>query len=121
VYVRRRTSDGARYGFGYDGDPNQENYGDWIFKYDGVAGTDTRIFASTPAGQTPGPGDTLRVEVRGYALRGYLNGDLVLEGADTDSTRIADGRAGLAARWATGNAATSAPVKAFESWSGGSL
>lgn len=67
--------------------------------------------ASTPAADIPGP----------YALRGYLNGVLVLEGEDTDSSRIADGRPGLAARWATGNAATDEAVKVYESWSGGSL
>ena len=121
VYVRWRSSDRARYGFAYDNDPSQPNFGDWIFKYDGVPGPDTRIIASTPAGDTPQPGDTLRVEIVGYTLRGYLNGTLVLEATDGDVTKIADGVPGLAARWAVGNQSTTNPAKVWESWAGGSL
>ena len=121
VYVRWRASDRARYGFVYDNDPDQPNFGDWIFKYDGVPGPETRIIASAPAAVTPQPGDTLRVEVVGYTLRGYLNGTLVLEATDADPTMIADGVPGLAARWATGNQPTTVAAKVWESWSGGSL
>ncbi len=121
VYVRWRAADRARYGFAYNGDPGQPTYGDWIFKYDGVPSDETRVFANQPAAVTPEPGDTLRVEIVGYTLRGYLNDTLVLEATDTDATRIADGVPGLAARWATGNQATDEPATVWESWSGGSM
>jgi hypothetical protein len=120
-YVRWRPSDGARYGFGYNGDPVQATLGEWYFKYDGVSPADTRIIASTPAASVPGPGDVLRVEVEGWVLRGYFNDLLVLEATDTDPSRISTGRPGLAARWATGNTQTTDSVKVYESWSGGSL
>jgi hypothetical protein len=121
VYVRWRASDAARYMFAYDNDPNQPLFGSWIFKYDGVPGPQTRIIASAPASVTPQPGDTLRIEVTGYTLRGYLNGTKLLEATDTDPTKIADGVPGLAARWANGNTSTSSDVKVWESWCGGSL
>ncbi len=121
VYVRWRASDGARYGFGYDNDPNQPQYLSWYFKYDGLPGPQTRYFATAVATATPQPGDTLRVEIRGYTLRGYLNNTLVLEATDTDATKIAGGEPGMAARWANGNTSTSITVKVWESWSGGSL
>lgn len=123
VYVRWRSSDGARYGFGYAGDPGQGVFGNWIFKYDGVPGPQTRVFAQTPADVVTPPvaGDTLRVEVVGYELRGYKNGMLVLTATDTDPSKIADGEPGLAARWATGNQQTNADSKVWESWTGGSL
>jgi hypothetical protein len=116
VYVRRRTSDGARYGFVYDNDPSQPNYGDWIFKYDGVPGPQTRVFASVKATTIPKLGDTLRVEIVGYTLKGYLNGGLVLQATDTDATKIANGRPGLAARLATGNASLGVDSKVWEAF-----
>jgi hypothetical protein len=121
VHVRWRATDGARYGFAYNGDPGQSTYGSWIFKYDGVPTVQTRVFASTPATVTPQPGDTLRVEIVGYTLRGYLNGTLVLEATDTDASKISSGVPGLAARWATGNTSTNINIKVWESWSGGSM
>ncbi len=121
VYVRWRKSDSARYGFAYNGDPSQSTFGSWIFKYDGVPTSDTRVIASTSASVVPGPGDTLRIEVEGFTLRGYLNGGLVLSATDTANNRIADGEAGLAARWATGNQPTNIPSKVWESWRGGDL
>lgn len=120
VYVRWRSTDGARYGFAYNSDPGQPSFGNWIFKYDGVPSSETRVFAMTPA-TAPQPGDTIRVEVEGFTLRGYHNGTLVLEATDTDSTRIAAGETGLAARWSNGNMSTDAPAKVWESWSGGEL
>jgi hypothetical protein len=121
VYVRRRTSDGARYGFVYDNDPSQPNYGDWIFKYDGVPGPQTRVFASVKATTIPKLGDTLRVEIVGYTLKGYLNGGLVLQATDTDATKIANGRPGLAARLATGNASLGVDSKVWEAFAAGDL
>jgi hypothetical protein len=73
------------------------------------------------ATDVPLPGDTIRVEVEGYTLRGYHNGQLVLEAEDTDATKIAEGDTGLAARWATGNMGTDQAAKVWESWAGGSL
>jgi hypothetical protein len=121
VYVRRRTSDGARYGFVYDNDPSQPNYGDWIFKYDGVPGPQTRVFASVKATTIPKPGDTLRVEIVGHTLKGYLNGGLVLQATDTDATKIANGRPGLAARLASGNASLGVDSKVWEAFAAGDL
>ena len=121
VYVRRRTSDGARYGFVYDNDPSQPNYGDWIFKYDGVPGPQTRVFASVKATTIPKLGDTLRVEIVGYTLKGYLNGGLVLQATDTDATKIASGRPGLASRLATGNGSLGVDSKVWEAFAAGDL
>lgn len=122
VYVRWREDDGARYGFGYNNDPGQTQFGNWYFKYDGVPSAETRVFATADAGGvTPQPGDTIRVEVEGYTLRGYFNGDLVLEATDEDPSKIAAGEVGLAARWATGNQSTDVSAKVWESWSGGDL
>lgn len=122
VVVRWRGADGARYGFGYGSDPGQvDQYQTWYFKYDGVPGPETRWIATTPAAQEPAPGDTLRLEVEGFTLRGYFNDALVLEATDTDPSKIADGEPGMAARWATGNQGTEQPAKVWESWSGGDL
>ncbi len=123
-YVRWRASDRARYGFGLDNDPNQtQYYGKWYFKFDGVAGPETRMFglADNATGRQPGPGDTLRVEIRGYTLYGYWNGQLVLTATDTAANRISDGVPGMAARVATGNQAITQPAKVWESWAGGSV
>lgn len=121
VYVRWRASDRARYGFGYNGDPNQASTGNWIFKYDGVPSAQTRVFAMAPAAGIPQPGDRIRLEIVGFTLRGYWNGALVLQATDTDASRIASGVPGLAARWATGNQQTTISAKVWEAWSGGSL
>jgi hypothetical protein len=123
VYVRWRVADGARYGFHYNGDPGQPGFGNWAFKYDGVPSAQTRVIAETPATliTPPGPGDTLRIEVEGFELRGYKNGSLVLSATDTDASQIGEGEPGLAARWATGNQATTADAKVWEAWAGGSL
>ena len=121
VYVRWRASDNARYGFHYNSDPRQPTFNSWAFKYDGVPSAQTRVIASAVATVTPQPGDTLRVEVVGFVLRGYLNGTLVLEATDTDPSRISSGVTGLAARLSTGNTAITADAKVWESWRGGSL
>ena len=122
VYVRRRSSDAARYGFHFDNDPNQPEYfNKWCFKYDGVPGPETRVFAMANGNQAPKPGDTLRVEIRGYTLYGYHNGRLVLTATDTASNRIANGVPGMAARLAIGNQAINQSVKVWESWTGGDL
>jgi hypothetical protein len=123
-YVRWRSSDRARYGFGLDNDPNQPQYYDkWYFKFDGVAGSETRMFGlvDNTTGRQPGPGDRLRVEIRGYTLYGYWNGQLMTTATDTATNRIADGVPGMAARVANGNQSITQPAKVWESWAGGSL
>lgn len=123
VYVRRRSSDAARYGFGFDNDSTQtQYYKKWYFKYDGVPGPQTRMFGVADKGsQAPGPGDTLRVEIIGYTLYGYWNGRLMSTATDTASNRIANGVPGLAARLANGNQAITQSVKVWEMWRGGTL
>ena len=123
VYVRRRSSDAARYGFGFENDPNQTlYYNKWYFKYDGVAEPQTRMFGLVDLGpQAPKPGDTLRVEIRGYKLYGYWNGRLMTSATDSASNRIANGVPGLAARVANGNQSITQNAKAWESWRGGAL
>jgi hypothetical protein len=122
VYVRRRAGDAARYGFGFDNDPAQvQYYRKWYFKYDGVPGPETRMFGVADHGpEGPGPGDTLRVEIRGYTLSGYWNGRLMATASDANAAnRIANGVPGLAARLANGNAALTQAAKVWESWKGG--
>lgn len=124
VYVRRRLSDGARYGFGYDNDPSQPQYQRWYIKYDGVPNIDVRYFGLSnivPLSQAPKPGDTLRIEVVGYTVLGYFNDVLVLTATDTDPTKIASGRPGLASRIATGNSSNPSDVKIWESFTAGNI
>jgi hypothetical protein len=124
VYVRRRPTaeGGARYGFTYDNDMSQPDYGSWIFKYDGVKTAQTRVFGQKKAVTIPKPGDTIRVEIVGYTLKGYLNGELVTEATDNGPTKIADGRPGLAARLANfGDGTLGQDSKIWESFAAGSL
>ena len=123
VYVRRRSDDAARYGFGFDNDSTQTlYYKKWYFKYDGVAGPQTRMFGVVDKEpQAPRPGDTLRVEIIGYTLYGYWNGRLMATATDTASNRIANGVPGLAARVANGNQAITQSVRIWEMWRGGTL
>ena len=122
LYVRYRQADSARYGFHYNNDPNQTlYYGKWCFKYDGRPGAQTRNFGCV-AGLPPNkPGDTIRVEIRGFTLTGYLNGTQMIQATDTASNRIVNGIPGLAARIATGNQNLTQNAKAWESWKGGGL
>ena len=125
VFVRRRTSDFARYAFHWSDRDTVTGYGWYDIKYDGVPTPQTRIMASTLS-PTQAPGDTLRVEVitntiTGYPeIRGYHNGDLVLSAVDSLATAIMDGEPGMAFRFRLGWPATW-PSKVFEEWNGGSL
>ncbi len=123
VFVRRRTSDAARYAFHWS---DRDGVGGWYdIKYDGVPTPQTRLMASTLA-PPPAPGDTLRVEVitnfvTGYPeIKGYHNGDLVVSAIDSLATAIMDGEPGMAFRFRLGWPATW-PSKVFEEWNGGSL
>lgn len=131
-YVRRNfgVSPAPRYGFGYSNDPNQPTeYQRWYFKYDGVATPDTRYFGLTAVDtvNVPQPGDTLRVEIVGYTLRGYWRPvatgtwQLMTEATDTDATKIANGRPGLCARLADGNSSLATTTKVWESFGAGNM
>lgn len=115
VFVRRRASDLARYGFHWD-----DRSRNWQIKFDGVPTAETRILASTH-GPAPLWNDTLRLEVRGRTLRGLLNGRALLAATDTSSSVIDEaGQPGLAFRFTTSIPA-SYPATAFAKWSGGAL
>jgi hypothetical protein len=120
VYVRRRSGDLARYAFHWNGDPGRDR---WEIKYDGVPTAQTRILASA-AGSPPLPGDRLRIEARGTSpvvLRGFHNGELLLEADDGAPERIVvAGMTGVIARPKQGSTVTP-PVAIFECWSGGTL
>ena len=107
VYVRRRASDAARYGFHYNFEASPPR---WEIKYDGVPTSLTRIVATSSA-PTPGPGSKLRLEARGsgaaVSLKGYHNGTLVCSGDDTNSDRITTaGPPGLVCRAFVGQTIT---------------
>ena len=124
VFVRRRTSDFARYAFHWsDRDGNAP--GGWDIKYDGVPTPQVRVLDSL-ASPPPLPGDTIRIEVTtntltGYPeIKGYLNGNLMLTAIDSAATKIMNGEPGMAFRFRVGFPA-SYPSKVFEEWRGGSL
>jgi O-glycosyl hydrolase len=115
VFVRRRESDAARYGFHWNDKGSQ-----WEIKYDGVPTANTRILASI-VGATPRRGDTLRIEARGRELRGLVNGREILRVVDSVTTAILEpGQPGLAFRFTVDVPATY-PAPAFAFWRGGSL
>ncbi len=120
VFVRRRASDLARYGFHWNGDPGRSQ---WEIKYDGVPTAQTRVLASL-AGPGPAPGDVLRIEVEGtdpVVIRGYHNSRLELTASDAALQRIAIASpCGVVARMSQGFVNTP-PTPIFASWSGGSL
>ena len=108
VFVRRRTSDGQRYAFHWN--PFD---GRWEIKRDGGVGAPVlAIMAGTPLT----PGDLIRIEVRGTALRGYRNGPLILTAAD--SVLAGAGQPGMALNIGV---VTRFPTPCFGSWRGGSL
>ncbi|HLF07530.1 MAG TPA: hypothetical protein VI893_10240 [Thermoplasmata archaeon] len=116
AFVRRRSSDNARYGLHY----NNESTMKWEIKYDGVPSAQTRIVANA-SGAAPLPGDTIRIEIVGQTLRGFHNGVEVVNGTDTAPDAITTaGPAGLVYRLKLGSSATY-PTPMFESWRGGSL
>jgi len=121
IFVRRNNATLARYAFHYDNDPGQPEFGLWCLKYDGVAAQNTRVFATSVPLQTPVAGDRLTLEIIDYTLRGYLNGVLVIQGTDTDSSKIAAGAPGLVARLAVGNGTNPATEKLWESFAAGDM
>lgn len=127
VYVRRRPSDLARYGFHFN-DENADGTGianpRWEIKYDGVPTAQTRILASVPAAM-PAPGDTLRIEVRGtlpVLIIGFHNGQQVISATDTNHQRITTtGPVGMVSRLRRGDYTAPPNSPVFASWRGGSL
>ncbi|MBK6861626.1 MAG: T9SS type A sorting domain-containing protein [Saprospiraceae bacterium] len=124
VFVRRRTSDAARYAFHWS-DRDGKIPGLWDIKYDGVPTPQTRILDSLFA-PPPAVGDTLRIEVRtdiitGYPeIKGYHNDKLVVSAIDSTRTKIMNGAPGMVFRFRVGFN-PSYPSKVFEEWEGGSL
>ena len=114
VFVRRQTKDGARYGFHFSPRSPQQ----WEIKFDGVPGARTRILGSAEGARGPGPGDTIRLEILGKALKGFYNGKEMLSVQDTNDDAITDGAPGLA--FVTPEGATY-PAPIFAEWKGGAL
>jgi hypothetical protein len=122
VFVRWRQGDLARYAFHYAGDPRQEDvFGRWEIKYDGVPTPQTRTLAMSELVPPPAPGDTLRIEVAGFTIKGFHNGIEVIFATDTDASKISSGEPGVAYRWATDLVAGVYPAPVWESWTAGSL
>ncbi len=120
VFVRRRSSDAARYAFHYNGEATPSPR--WEIKYDGVA-TEFTYLLATSTDPAPVPGDTLRLEARGtnpVTIKGYHNGVLLLTGTDSTADRITSGPPGLVFRAFVG-ASLTYPSPVFENWSGGTL
>ncbi len=117
VFVRRRSSDAARYAFHYNIESSPLR---WEIKYDGVPTAQTKLLATNSTAPAPVPGDTLRIEAEGDNIRGYHNGNLVLSATDSSAEKITSGPPGLTFRL-IGNANVSQPEPVFENWSGGSL
>ena len=113
VFVRRRQSDGRRYGFFWQAGTSG---GEWVLKLDG--GAMPGIVLVTVPTAKPLPGDTIRIEVRGNSLRGFHNGQQVISA--TDLTLTAPGQPGVALNIAR-VLDSALPTPMFESWGGGSL
>jgi hypothetical protein len=119
AYVRQRLSDDARYGFHYNGDPGSSR---WEIKYDGVPSAETRVLAAVD-GDAPAPGDTLRLRVSGLApvlLSAYVDDRLVLEAADTSSSRISGGPVGTVGRRTKDGPFISGDIPIVDTFSAGS-
>ncbi|MEO5570707.1 MAG: T9SS type A sorting domain-containing protein [Bacteroidia bacterium] len=118
AFVRRRSSDFARYGFHWNNANNE-----WEIKYDGVSTAQTRILASVIA-PAPLGGDTIRTEITGMTISGYRNGALMLTATDTAFTNsnpiTTTGTPGIAYRWTT-TFTPVFPAPVIEQWNGGDL
>jgi hypothetical protein len=115
VFVRRRASDKARYGFhcvavGKDGQPADPW---WGLKLDGIP--NGRDLAKVAAPRLM-PGDVIRIEVAGHVIKGFHNGVEIIRA--TDSTLVKPGEPGMALNVGLVN---SFPTPLFSSWRGGSL
>ena len=112
VFVRRRQSDGLRYGFFWQAGTSG---GEWALKLDG--GMPGIVLVTVPTAK-PLPGDTIRIEVQGNSLRGFHNGQQVI--STMDSMLTESGQPGMALNIAR-VPDSALPTPMFESWRGGSL
>lgn len=122
-FVRRRSSDSARYGFGYDDDPTFVATPIWYIKYDGVATELTRLLSEVTGPAAPVAGDRLRLEARGtnpVLLKGYHNGILRCSASDATADRVTTGPPGLVARPHSGVTLTY-PLPVFNDFAAGTL
>ena len=108
AFARIQPGGSARYGFHY-----YSGGGQYELKYDGV--TPGVVLVSLTA-NPPVTGDVLRIEVVGSTLRGYLNGQLLLQ---TTHTQLTAGSPGFVIGLDPG--ATFRPRRAVASWRGGDL
>lgn len=106
--VRLQPGSAIRYGFHYF-----SGAGGYEIKYDGVS--PGVVLASLPA-SPPVTGDVLRVEVQGTTIRGYLNGQLLLQ---TTHSQLTGGSPGFVVGIDQG--AQFLPRRAVASWRGGDL
>lgn len=120
AFVRRRSSDFARYGFHW----NPAYGGRYEIKYDGVPTPQVRILDSLVA-PVPLDGDTLRIEISGMTISGYHNGSLVLQASDTaystSSPITTTGVPGIAFRFNSVSYPAPYPSAVIEEWNGGNL
>lgn len=119
-WVRRRASDGARYGTHFNLDPGQAQ---WEIKFDGVPGPSTRILATNTTAPRPKPGDRVRIEATGsdpVRVEVFLNGTSIMVGNDSNPNRSLSGTVGFVSRWSVDQTVpTNSPV--CENWWGGEL
>jgi hypothetical protein len=108
VFTRFQSGTSLRYAFHYFAD-----VGDYQIKFDG--GTPGVVLASLPA-PPPGPGDVLRVDVRGSTIRGFVNGQLVLQ---VTHTQLTGGEIGFLIGYTQGGQVL--PRRTVTSWAGGEL
>lgn len=117
-YVRRRSSDAARYGFGYDDDPTFTPTPQWYIKYDGVPTEQTRLLATNTTRPAPVANDRLKIEATGsnpVRIRAWHNDQLVFDITDSAAERITTGVPGLVTRPWSGETPTY-PAPVFESF-----
>jgi hypothetical protein len=109
VFVRLQTAGTAwRWGFHY-----YTNLSRYEIKYDGGPSAETRVWATATA-PLPVPGDVLRIEAVGDTIRGFHNGQLMLEVVDG---ALAGGAAGFVIGLNQGS--TTLPRGVVAAWNGG--
>lgn len=106
VFVRRRASDGGRYGLEYNTDTTR-----WELKLDGIV--PGVVFTVDSVTSAPIAGDTIKISVSGSTIRGYKNGTQILTAVD--GTLTGADRTGVSMRLA-GNTNTK---PCYSDWSGG--
>lgn len=116
VFVRRRAADGARYALHYNLRSGEHG---WEIKYDGVPTSQTKLLATAATPSRPVAGDVIRIEAEESSIRGYKNGQLVLQTIDRSAQKLTAGTPGMAFPFVSGPVPQPYPV--FERWAGGAL